>query len=302
MRIGLQVAASSDPHDVVPRIEQAEADGFSTVWTAGRFDALTQLALAASRTEQIELGTAVVVTYQRHPTALAQQALTVQAACAGRHVLGLGVGHRFSVEGMQGFPWRPIRHMREYLGCLVPLLAGEAVTFGGDEFSLTGYRSPLGGAVEAPPVLIAALGPQMLRLAGQAADGTIIFLAGPRYLREVAVPTIVEAAASAGRPAPRIVAGVPVCATKRDPAIVRDAIAPSLAGYELRPSYRRILDLDRSPRTADVAMVGSADAVREALAAYAALGVTDFLASTAGEPDEQQKTYEFLAEVARFGN
>ncbi|MGH2490707.1 MAG: TIGR03564 family F420-dependent LLM class oxidoreductase, partial [Candidatus Limnocylindria bacterium] len=252
--------------DVVPEIERAEAAGFTTAWASGRYDALIQLALAGPRTKRIELGTGIVTTWQRHPMALAAQALTVQSASDGRFTLGIGVGHRFMIEGSLGFEWKPIRHMREYLSVLRQMMAGETVTYQGEEFHITSYKHSAAGLAAAPPIIVAALAPQMLRMTGRLADGTIVFLGGTRYLREVAVPTITRAAHEAGRPAPRVIAGVPVWVTDRDPAALREKIAPKLANYDQRPAYRAVLDANGSARSADVVMIGNEKDVSARLA------------------------------------
>jgi 5,10-methylenetetrahydromethanopterin reductase len=296
MRMGLQLGAGAKVMEVVPEIERAEAAGFATAWTAGRFDALIQLALAAPRTKRIELGTGIISTWQRHPMALATQALTVQSASDGRFTLGIGVSHRFMVEGSLGFEWKPIRHMREYLTVLRALMAGETVNFAGEQFRITNYKLGAAGLAPPPSIIVAALGPQMLRLTGRLADGTIVFLGGTRYRNEVAVPTITAAAHGAGRPAPRIIAGVPVWVTDRDPAALREKVAPKLANYDQRPVYRAILDANGSARAADVVLIGDERYVGEKLAEYAAIGVTDFLGSVQAEDaEEQQRTYAFLA-------
>src|SRR5215207_2918381 len=217
MRIGLMIATtgSNDLDGVLGQIERAEALGFNSVWVPSvrSFDALTVLALAGRLTQRVELGTFVIPTYPRHPAALAEQALTVQAASGGRLVLGIGLSHRVTMEGMLGFDWsHPIRHMREYLTCLNQLLSGQPTSFAGEEFRIEGYQLNVTGATP-PQVLVAALGPQLLRLTGRLADGTAIWMGGPRYLAEHAVPTISAAARGVGRPAPRVLAGLPICVT-----------------------------------------------------------------------------------------
>lgn len=283
MRIGLFISLTGEGPPLprlLDQIAEAEADGFRSVWVSNirGADALTVLALAGARTGAIELGTFVVPTYPRHPAALAQQALTVAAATGGRLALGIGLSHRVTMEGMLGFDWdHPIRHMREYLACLAPLLRGEEARFAGEEFRIDGYRLEVPGAV-APPVLVAALGPQMLRLAGRLTDGTAIWMGGPRYLAEHAVPTIAEAAREAGRPAPRVVAGLPVCVTDRPDEAHRVA-ATAFERYGQLPSYRAILDKEGAPGPADVALIGSAEEVSAGIRALAEAGATDLAAA-----------------------
>jgi len=297
--MGIQLGAGSDVLSIVPEIQTAEAAGISTAWVSGRYDALMQLLLAAPQTTRIELGTGIITTWQRHPAALATQALTLQSASKGRFVLGIGVGHRFMVEGNLGFEWRPVLHLKEYLSVLAPLMRGDTVTFDGHYFKLKSYKLGAGGLVPAPKVVVAALAPQMLRLAGRLADGTIIFLGGIRYVKDVAVPVISEAAKKAGRPAPRIIAGAPVLVTERPASAVREEIAPKLANYDQRPVYRAVLDMNGSARSADVVLIGRESEVRDQLDAYADAGVTDFLGSVQAErPDEAARTYEVLAHYA----
>ena len=300
MKMGLQLGAGNDVLTIVPEIQRAEASGVSTAWVAGRYDALMQLLLAAPQTTRIELGTGIISTWQRHPAALAQQALTVQSASAGRFVLGIGVSHRFSIEGNLGYEWRPVLHLKEYLSVLAPLMRGDAVTFDGHYYKLKEYKLGAAGLAPAPQVIVAALAPQMLRLAGRLADGTIIFLGGIRYVRDVAVPTITRAAREAGRHAPRIIAGAPVWVTERPVAEVREQAAPKVANYDQRPVYRAVLDMNGSARSADVLLIGRESEVRAQLDAYAEAGVTDFLGAVqADRPDEAARTWEVLAAYGR---
>lgn len=282
MRIGIMAlpGPGAGLGQLVRQIEQAEADGLAGAWLANiaGADALTVLALAGQATERIELGTFVTPTYPRHPAALAQQALTVQAAVGNRLALGIGLSHRVTMEERLGFDWdHPIRHMREYLSCLTPLLRQEAVEFQGEEFQINGYQLSLPGA-NPPPVLVAALGPQMLRLTGRMADGTAIWMGGARYIAEHALPVISAAAEQVGRPAPRIVAGLPVCVTDT-PDEVRETAARAYERYGQLPSYRAILDREGADTPADVSLIGSAAEVRAGIQSMADAGVTDFAAS-----------------------
>jgi F420-dependent oxidoreductase-like protein len=282
MRIGLFAlpGPGAGLGQLVRQIEQAEAIGLASAWLANiaGADALTVLALAGQATERIELGTFVIPTYPRHPAALAQQALTVQSAVGNRLALGIGLSHRVTMEERLGFDWdHPIRHMREYLSALTPLLRQEAVEFTGEEFRINGYQLTLPGATP-PHVLVAALGPQMLKLTGRMADGTAIWMGGARYIAEHAAPTINAAAEAAGRPAPRIVAGLPVCVTDT-PDTVRETAARAYERYGELPSYRAILDREGADTPADVSLIGSAAAVRAGIQSLADAGVTDFAAA-----------------------
>jgi F420-dependent oxidoreductase-like protein len=241
------------------------------------YDALTTLALAGQRTSRIELGTFVTPTYPRHPAALAEQALTVQAASGNRLTLGLGLSHRATIEGMLGLDWsHPVRHLREYLTALGPLLAGEPAQLAGQEYRLSGYQLSVPGA-SPPPILVAALGPQLLRLTGRLANGTAVWLGGPRYLAEHAVPTISQAAREAGRPAPRILNGLPVCVTD-NAAGVRQQAAEIFQRYGTFPSYQAILEREGATSVAEVALIGTESEVQAGLNRQAEAGATDFTA------------------------
>lgn len=306
MKIGLMVPAAGTvpaPLTLVEQIEQAERLGLQSVWMPNVFgsDALTVLALAGSRTSNIELGTLVMPTYTRHPAVMAQQALTTNALAQGRLTLGIGVSHRVRMEQMLGLDWdHPIRHLREYLACLAPLLRGEAAFFQGQEYTLDGYTLTIPGATP-PPILVAALGPQMLRLTGRLADGTAIFLAGPNYLREHAIPTITAAAQDAGRPAPRILTGLPICVTARG-AEARDHANRTYAHFAAMPSYRAILDKEGATDPADVALIGTAAEVSAGLHTLRDIGVTDYVATVFALPgDDPTPTYDLLREHALKG-
>ena len=306
MKIGLMVPPAGtlpEPLGIVEQIVRAESMGFRSVWVPNVFgsDALTVLALAGARTTTIELGTLVMPTYTRHPTVMAQQALTTNALARGRLTLGIGLSHRVRMEAMLGIDWdHPIRHLREYLTCLGPLLRGEATVFRGEEFRIDGYRLTIPGATP-PQVLVAALGLQMLRLTGRLADGTAIFMAGPSYLRDHAVPAIGAAAQAAGRPTPRVLTGLPVCVTNRG-AEARELANKAYGHFGQMPSYRAILNKEGAAGPADVALIGSADEVSAGIQALANAGATDLAATVFALPDEDPTpTYDLLREHALRG-
>jgi 5,10-methylenetetrahydromethanopterin reductase len=284
-------------------MERADALGLEGVWmpnvSSRGFDALTALALAGPRTRRIELGSFVVPTFTRHPVVMAQMALTAQAASGGRLVLGIGLSHRVGMEAQLGFDFsKPVRHMREYLACLAALFSGEPVDHVGEEFRIRGFALAPPPGVAPPPVLVAALGPQMLRLTGRLAAGTAIWVGGPRYVAE-AVTTIAGAARDAGRPAPRVLASVPVCVTDR-PDGVRAAAAAFFARYGQLPSYRAILDRAGAAGPEDVALVGDETRVRAGIAEFAAAGATDFAGAIFTPPGEDaERTWALLAAVRR---
>ena len=197
MRIGINagLARGTSLNDLLTQFERAEQVGFASVWLANIFgpDALTTLALAGQRTQRIELGTAVVPTYPRHPAALAQQVLTVQAATNNRLALGIGLSHKVVIETMFGLDYsKPILHAREYLSALNGLLTGQSTKFEGKLYRVQAqFTIP---NATPPPVLFAALGKQMLELAGRMTQGTVTWMGGLKYLADTAVPIITQSA------------------------------------------------------------------------------------------------------------
>jgi len=306
MRIGINgsslVATGAPLSKLVAHAAAAESAGFSSYWLGqlATPDVLTVFAAAAASTSRIELGTAVVPTWTRHPLMLAAQALTTQELTGGRLALGVGLAHKPLVEGSLRIPFAtPAKHMDEYLSVLLPLLRERKVDVTGDIWS--GFEDLSGGArgVDPPSVLVAAMGPRMLSMAGARADGTILWLSGPRTIETTIVPALASAAASAGRPAPRVVAGLPVCVTAR-PDEVRERIAAALATYSTLPSYRAMLDAEGAAGPADVAIVGSPSEVESRLRALADAGATDFSATEFGlSRDDFTATRELLAGLAR---
>jgi F420-dependent oxidoreductase-like protein len=300
MRLGLSLdePGGADPLGALrEEIEAAAADGFASAWLANIFgvDALTALAVAGRGGPDIELGTAVVPTYPRHPAVLAQQALTVQAALGGRLTLGIGLSHRIVIEDMFGYSFeKPARHMREYLAVLVPLLRDGSVGFKGETVSAA---VGLGTAREhRTPVLLAALAPHMLRLAGGVADGTILWMTGPDTIAGHIVPRLTEAAAAAGRPDPRVVCTLPVCVTG-DPDGARERAAEVFSIYGQLPSYRAMLDLEGVAGPGDVAIVGDETTVAAGIEHLATIGVTDFVAASFGDPADRTRTRAFLRDL-----
>ncbi len=295
MDVGIFASSSRRLDRVVEQARAAESDGFASFWLpqVSGIDALTAIAVAGQTVGSIELGTAVVPIQPRHPQALASQVLTVQAATGDRLLLGLGLSHQFVVEHLWGLSWdRPVRRMREYLDVLGPLLRGEQVELRRETVTAVGGVGVADAG--APPVLIAALGPQMLRLAGSRTDGTVTWCTGPFTLATHIVPSIVEAAEAAARPAPRIVAALPICLTD-DVAGARRAIAERLAGYGQLPSYRAMLDREGASEPADIAIVGDEEAAFEVLENLRGAGVTDFVAAEMTRtPDEAERTRSFL--------
>jgi 5,10-methylenetetrahydromethanopterin reductase len=300
MQIGAALTEPQGPDAFDRLIEQAQRaadDGFASAWMNNIFglDALTALAVVGRQVPGIELGTAVVPTYPRHPAVLAQQALTVAAAIGGRLTLGIGLSHKIVIDDMYGYDFgQPVRHMREYLAVLLPLLEGQPAAFRGETLSgHIGLSTPAPGPV---PVLLAALGPRMLRVAGELAEGTVLWMTGPATVRDYVVPEITAAANAAGRPSPRVVCILPVCVTD-DPDGARASAAKVFAIYGQLPSYRAMLDREGAAGPADVAIVGDEDSVAAQLSALAEAGVTDFVAGEYARGDDGIRTRRFLTSL-----
>ena len=292
MRIGIfigSVGAGGDLDGQVEQIVTAEKDGFDSFWSAQVLgvDALTLIALAGQRTKRIEMGTAVVPTFPRHPMALAQQALTTQAATGGRLTLGIGLSHRPMVEGRLGLQFdRPALHMQEYISVLRRLVHEGRVEFSGQVFQVN-------GSIQVPsatrcPIVIAALGPRMLRIAGELAEGTVTWMTGRKTLDSHIVPRINSAADAAGRPKPRICVGVPIAVTD-NLAAAREQASRLFQRYGQLPSYRRMLDMGGVEEPADMAIVGNEPEVERQLRSLAEAGTTDLLAAIFPASDEDEE-------------
>lgn len=301
MRIGAGLETNGTVEQVVERARRVAATGVKSMWSSQIFghDALTVLAIVGREVPDVEVGSAVIPVHPRHPMILATQALTVQDACGGRFCLGIGLSHKIVVEGVWGLSFdRPAQFMREYLSILMPLLAGEQVSFAG-ELMRTSTIGPLeAGNGNPPPVLVAALGPAMLELTGELADGTITWMTGPRTIEHHVVPTITAAAARAGRRAPRIAVNLPVCVTK-DPDAARQVADKTFAIYGQLPSYRAMLDREGAPGPADVAIVGDEDEVASQIRAFESIGTTDMSGALFGSREERERTAALLGELAK---
>lgn len=291
MKIGLFTQPLS-VDDAVSDIRAAADGGFRSAWMPQIFgiDTLTALAVVAREVPGIELGTAVVPTYPRHPMMLAAQARTVQQVAGGRFTLGIGLSHKMVIEGLLGMSYdKPVRHLREYLEILQPLLRGEAVDVSGETLSAhLALEIP-----DSPPVptLVAALGAQMLTVTGRLAEGTVTWMTGPATIGSHIVPTVRAAAAEAGRPEPRIVCALPVCVTD-DEADARRKAADRFKIYGVLPSYRAMLDREGAAGPADVAIVGDAATVRAGVENIFEQGATEFVAIAYSNRDA---TLEVLA-------
>ena len=288
----------ADVARLVAHAKQAADDGMAGWWLAqvGLVDALTVLALAGAETGDMELGTAVNATFPIHPTALAAKALTTQGAITGRLTLGLGVNHAPVVDHTWGMTFeKPIRHMRDYLSCLQPLLETGAADYAGEDYTarFEGARP----AAETPGMVLAAMGPQMLKVAGSRTDGTILWMTGEKAIGSQIAPILGEAAAAAERPDPRVICSLPIAVTD-DEGGMRDFVGQVLAGYGDLPSYRAMMDIDGHAGPGDAMICGDEASVREQLGAIAAAGATEFAAAEIGGSSEDfARTRSLLREV-----
>ncbi len=301
MRYGINGSGRMVTHGisgVLDDLTEVEAAGFSSYWVAqvGLIDALTLLGAHGDTGSSMELGTAVISTWERHPHMLAAQALTTQALVGDRLVVGIGVNHQPHVEQSLRMSWdKPVRHMIDYLEILSELLATGTASYQGEAWSFEGEATRPSEGV--PKVMIAALGRQMLQVAGRRSDGTILWCVGPTTIRTHIAPIINEAAAVADRPAPAIVCSIPVWVTD-DPEPARGFLAAILADYAQLPSYRAMMDIEGVEGLGDLSIVGNEEFVREQLAEIAASGATDFTAvPMGGNPDEEARTMAVLREA-----
>lgn len=284
MRIGVMIGPERGRYATkVERLQSdaqwAETSGFTSMWIPqipDEFDALTAATIAGLSTSTIEIGTAVVPLQPRHPIALAQQALSTNAALVGRLALGLGVSHHWIIDEMLGLPYeKPATTVSSYLDVLDAAFAGPGVvSVTNEQFRV---HNPL-DITDLPPmqVLIAALGPVMLRVAGERTDGTILWLADEKAIESHVAPRLNAAAAAAGRPTPRIVAGVPVCVcADSDVDIATERANRLLSEAEVSPNYQKLLDLGNAQSVGDILAAGTEAAVEKRLRAFADAGVTD---------------------------
>ena len=275
---GSSILAQPSIATATAHVVAAEEQGFSRYWLAqtGLVDALTLFTAIAPATSTIRMGTAVIPTYPRHPAMMAGQALTAATATGGRLDLGIGLSHKPAVEDRWGLKFeKPIRHMLDYLNILEPLMAEGRSDYHGEMFTTVTEAARI--TDQAPPLYIAALGSQMLRIAGRRSAGTLLWMVGPTTIAEHIAPEIQAAAAEAGRPPAEVICSLPVCVTTDiDGARARAATAFTLYG-EL-PSYRAMLDREGAAGPADVAIIGSADEVTDRLRAIGESGASEFSA------------------------
>ncbi len=295
MELGI-FGSSRNIDDLKKQVQEANNLGYSTFWTPQIFnlDALTALAVIAESVEGIRLGTSVIPTYPRHPMMLAQQALTVNQVSNGRLDLGIGLSHKPVVEGMWGISFdAPVGHMSDYLQILMALLHDGTISYGGKHLT---SRGGIDVPADAPPVLVAALGPQMLKLVGTVADGTVTWMTGPETIRNHISPIINAAAEEAGRPVPQVIAAVPVCITS-DLDIAEEYAKRDFGFYGDLPSYRAMLEREGLANSWDIALSGSFEEVAEGLQKYSDSGGTQVVAAVYGPDEDREQTVSELAKL-----
>ena len=303
MDIGVMVGGSGVA-DVIAAAQDVVDAGVRRVWLPQVFsnEALTVIAVAGREIPDVEFGTAVIPTYPRHPLVLALQALTTSAALGpgSRLHLGIGLSHQLVIEGMFGMAFeKPATHMREYLSALRPVLDGQPVDVQGETLRAATLMGPITVDGAGPvPVLVAALGPALLRVAGELADGTLTWMAAPRVVADRIAPSITAAAEAAGRPRPRIGIGLPVAVTNDVDAILQRA-ASTYAIYGTLPSYRKLLDEAGLDGPAGVVIAGDEDEVADRIRALADVGATELLASPIGSRAVREETVRVLGALAR---
>jgi len=296
MQIGMWVDDEKPLPAVVDAVVDAERRGFARVWFGQRlgWDPLTLIAAVGDRAPRIGMGTAIVVTWSRHPLTLAAEALTAQAAVQGRLTLGIGPSHQPIVEGRFGRRWeRPGRHVEEQLDVLVPALRGEPVEVHGETVTAVGTLTAPG--TPAPPLLLSAHGPRLLRLAGERADGVITTWTDARSVAENVVPAV--RAAAVGRPAPQVVVGV-IATLTGDRDAAREHVARNFGMAGSLPSYRRSLDQAGFAGPEDTILAGNEAELEKAVRRFADAGATELQLCPVGPPAEQARTIEFFGELA----
>ena len=295
MELGI-FGSSRSVSELTEQVQKAADLGYATFWTPQIFnlDALTALAVVSSKVSDIRLGTSVVPTYPRHPMMLAQQALTVNQVSGGRLDLGIGLSHKPVVEGMWGMSFDgPVGHMRDYLTILMALLHEGAISHGGKHLT---SRGGIDVPADPPPVLVAALGPQMLKLVGKTADGTATWMTGPKTIQDHVVPVINDAAESENRPRPQVVAAIPVC-IHTDKEVAVEHAKRDFGFYGDLPSYRAMLDREGLENSWDIALTGSFEQVAEGIQEYVAAGATQVVAAVYGPEESREETVSRLAEL-----
>ncbi|MER5198144.1 TIGR03564 family F420-dependent LLM class oxidoreductase [Streptomyces sp. NPDC002755] len=303
MTIGVALSLQNRIDPTVRLAREAHAAGLRSAWFGQTFgyDSPSLAAIVGREVPGLQVGTAAIPVFGRHPLLVASQARTAQAATGGRYHLGLALGTKHLTETGFGIPYeRPIARLREFLTALRQLVETGASDFHGELLTATTpLPATVPGAEPPVPLLVAAMAPQALRASGELADGILPLLAGPRALAEHIVPAVTAAARAAGRPAPRIVAFVPGVVTA-DVEAVRRIATGALAFYEQFPSYQRVIGLSGATRAADLAVIGDEETVAAEVRRYREAGATEvvFTATDLGGEDDRRRTWKLLGELA----
>src|SRR5882757_3798010 len=275
MRIGLFIEdAGRRIDDIAADARAAERAGVDRLWLSQRpgWDALTLITAVGPLAPRIEFAVGVVPVYPRHPLALAAQALSVQAATDNRLTLGIGSSHPQIIEGQYGLSiQQPAKYMRDYVETLAPLLRGEAVDRRGERITAVGQVAIEGAS--APELILAALGPRMLQIAGEFTDGTITSWAGDDVIADYIRPAIDKAAS--GRPTPQVIACVCVAVTS-DPEGARKWVQDRYGLASSMPAYRAIMDRGGIAGVEDTVVAGDEEEVARRLQRFADAGATEF--------------------------
>jgi F420-dependent oxidoreductase-like protein len=296
------------PDQIVEQAQRAEADGFASLWFASivQGDPLVAMALAGRATTTIELGTAVLQTYPCHPLLQANRAASVVDAM-GRpgFTLGIGPSHHWIISDQLGLPYaRPARLVCDYIDVLSAAFAGPgAVAIDNESYCV---HSPIdvADAVDMP-VLLAALGPTMLRIAGERTDGTILWMADERAIGDYVVPRITQAADTVSRSGIRVVAGVPVALCAASEVDEARAYAGEVLGHaDFSPNYVRLLEHGDATDVGDTMAAGDEATVLARLRRYRDAGVTDLAArvvplgeNAAARGASRRRFQEFVASL-----
>lgn len=310
MKVSVEFPETSSVARARALASESEAHGFDTFFlgAAFGFDPIMVLGACGSTTSTVRLGTAVVPTWPRHPVVMAQQGLTAQALCGGRFRLGIGASHQ-PVMALYGIDFdRPVSHLREYVTIVRALLHERDVKYRGERYSVRGFVG-VEDVPEPPPVLLAALQPQLARLAGELADGVVPWLAPASYVRDVLVPEVATGAARGARLAPPIVASIPVVFADTAAAAL-DLVQIELAVYPHMPFYRALFaaagvevpdDARWTQQMLDAAVVwGEADAIVAGVERYRAAGASEVICSPfARDADERATLLTTLASIGR---
>ena len=301
LRIGSMIEVDKPLSDVVALLQRYREAGLDHAFASQIFgpDALTLLAVAGSQVPDIGLGTGVVPVHPRHPMMLAQQALTVQAATGNRLLLGIGLSHQVVVEGMWGMSYERPAALHEGVPGVAhaPVARRDRPVRGGagDHQRLRPARDR---RRRGAPVLVAALGDTMLKLAGRVADGTITWMTGTATVGSHIAPTITAAAEAAARPAPRVVVSLPIAVTN-DPEAAKARINEAFAIYPNLPSYKAMLDKEGAAAAGDIGFIGDEESVSASISRLADAGATDFVAAIIGDAAERARGFDLISELAR---